>query len=217
MYPSDFLHLAEETGLVVPIGRRVLGEACRQIRQWQTAMPLPEDFAITVNLSARELQDPRLVKETALMLGDNALNARNLIFEITESSAMSDPETILATMHELRRLGVRLALDDFGTGYSSLSHLCDFPIDLIKIGKPFVDRLGREGTNGPFTNAIFRFADSLSLDVVAEGIEQAAQVGSLRDLNCGLGQGFHFSRPMPPTEAEHFLRQAFCSHPRKAA
>jgi EAL domain-containing protein (putative c-di-GMP-specific phosphodiesterase class I) len=217
MYPSEFLHLAEETGLVVPIGRRVLEEACRQISQWQGAMRLPDDFAVTVNLSARELQDPRLVKETALMLGDNSLNARNLIFEITESSAMSDPETILATMHELRRLGVRLALDDFGTGYSSLSHLCDFPIDLIKIGKPFVDRLGQEGSGGPFTNAIFRFADSLSLDIVAEGIEQADQVGSLRDLNCGLGQGFHFSRPMPADAAQTFLQHAFdAKHPKAA-
>jgi diguanylate cyclase (GGDEF)-like protein len=218
MYPSDdFLHLAEETGLVVPIGRRVLADACQQIREWQTTMSLPNDFAVTVNLSARELQDPRLVKETALLLGENGLNASSLAFEITESTAMSDPETILATMHELRRLGVRLALDDFGTGYSSLSHLCDFPIDLIKIGKPFVDRLGAEGAGGPFTNAIFRFADSLSLDVVAEGIEQPEQVGSLRDLNCRLGQGFHFSRPMAPPAAEMFLLGVFDTKARRAA
>ena len=125
-----------------------------------------------------------------------------LILEITESSAMHDPAATIETLTSLRRLGVRFALDDFGTGYSSLSHLRQFPIDMLKIAKPFVDRIDRDGADGTFVDAILRLAAALDLDVVAEGIERREQVEVLRELNCGLGQGFHYARPAAVADVE---------------
>jgi EAL domain-containing protein (putative c-di-GMP-specific phosphodiesterase class I) len=128
-----------------------------------------------------------------------------LILEITESGAMRDPDATLETLRALGRLGVRLALDDFGTGYSSLSHLRDFPIDILKIAKPFVDRLGGGAYDATFADAILRLAGALDLDVVAEGIERREQVEMLRRLNCGLGQGYYFARPVDAAGAAAYL------------
>jgi EAL domain-containing protein (putative c-di-GMP-specific phosphodiesterase class I) len=129
----------------------------------------------------------------------------SLIVEITESGAMADPAATLATLRELRRLGVRLALDDFGTGYSSFSHLRDFPLDILKVAKLFVDRLDRESDDWTFTDAILRLAAALQLTVVAEGIERPEQANALRRLECGLGQGYYLARPLDVADAERHL------------
>ena len=141
-------------------------------------------------------------------LAESGLSPDSLILEVTESGAMADPAAALAALHGLRHLGVRLALDDFGTGYASLSHLRDFPIDILKIAKPFIDHLEHRPADVTFLDAIIRLAGTLELDVVAEGIEQHEQALVLRRLACGLGQGYHFARPLTVEDAEAHLAAA---------
>ncbi|HEV8251004.1 MAG TPA: EAL domain-containing protein [Gaiellaceae bacterium] len=203
LLPGNFLPLAEEMGWMVPIGRAVLQQACRQLRSWQETFP---QLAVSVNLSAPEIQNPCLADEVDAVLSKNGIEPDRLIVEITETGAMCDPKGTIGTLHELRRIGVRLALDDFGTGYSSLSHLRQFPLDIIKIAKPFVDQLDNDHSDTAFLDAILRLASALDLTVVAEGIERAQQADVLRAFNCGLGQGYHFARPLDHTRAGHHLR-----------
>jgi diguanylate cyclase (GGDEF)-like protein len=198
--PDTFIPLAEETGLMPEIGAEVLRRACEQLRTWSSVDRAHEDLAVAVNLSLSELRNPDLVAGVERVLAETGLAPERLILEITETIAMENPPATIGTLTELRRLGVRLALDDFGTGYSSLSHLRDFPIDILKIAKPFVDRIARDGGDGTFVDAILRLADALDLDVVAEGIERRDQVDALRRVSCGLGQGFYFSRPVDAVE-----------------
>ena len=206
--PDGFIPLAEERGLMVPIGQTVLREACSRCKKWQTTFPAHASLGIAVNLSPGELQDPHLIHEVETVLAANNLAPESLIIEITESAAMADPASTLVTLRDLRRLGVRLALDDFGTGYSSLSHLRDFPIDILKLAKPFVDRLDHETEDRTFTDAILRLASALQLTVVAEGIERPEQANILRRLECALGQGYHYARPLDAADAERHLAEA---------
>ncbi len=205
--PGGFIPLAEERGLMVPIGRVVLREACARAKDWQAKFPGHASLGISVNLSPSELQNPHLTREIETVLDETGLAPESLILEITESGAMADPAVTLSTLRELRRLGVRLALDDFGTGYSSLSHLRDFPIDILKLAKPFVDRLDHEPGDSTFTDAVLRLAAALNLAVVAEGIERPEQATVLRRLECALGQGFHFARPLDAADAERHLAE----------
>jgi diguanylate cyclase (GGDEF)-like protein len=206
--PDRFLPLAEERGLMVDIGRAVLREATMRACQWQTTFTDQTELAISVNLSPSELQHPQLTAQVASILADTGLPPESLILEITETGAMSDPAATSVTLRDLRRLGVRLALDDFGTGYSSLSHLRDFPLDILKIAKPFVDRLNQGHEDATFIDAILRLAAALDLSVVAEGIEHAQQANTLRQLECSLGQGFYFDRPLNAADAERRLAGA---------
>jgi diguanylate cyclase (GGDEF)-like protein len=208
LLPGNFIPLAEEMHLMVRIGQTVLRQACAQVREWHRAYPAHGSLGITVNLSPAELQNPQLTREIEAILDQTQLPPDKLILEITESGAIADPASTLLTMHDLNRLGVRLALDDFGTGFSSLSHLRDFPIDMLKLAKPFVDRLERDQGDVTFTDAILRLAAALQLTVVAEGIERPEQARVLRDLECGLAQGYHFSRPMDAENAERHLVEA---------
>jgi diguanylate cyclase (GGDEF)-like protein len=203
--PNGFIPLAGERGLMVMLGRAVLREACTRAREWQAMFPEHKSLGISVNLSPSELQNPHLVREVEAALGETGLAAESLILEITESGAMADPAATMVTLRELRRLGVRLALDDFGTGHSSLSHLRDFPVDILKIAKPFVDPLDQEPEDSTFTDAILRLAGALQLPVVAEGIERAEQANILRRLECSLGQGYYFARPLDVVDAERHL------------
>jgi diguanylate cyclase (GGDEF)-like protein len=205
--PGGFLSLAEERGLMVPIGRAVLREACARTREWQRKLPRHAGLGVNVNLSPSELQSAHLTRDVAAVLEETGLPPESLTLEITESGAMADPAAALETLRELRRLGVRLALDDFGTGYSSLSHLRDFPIDVLKLAKPFVDRLDAESEDTTFTDAILRLAAALQLTVVAEGIERAEQAEVLRRLECSLGQGYFFARPLDAADAERHLAE----------
>jgi EAL domain-containing protein (putative c-di-GMP-specific phosphodiesterase class I) len=203
--PAAFLPLAEERGLMTDIGRVVLREACRRAARWRAEIEGCESLTVAVNLSPVELLRRELADEVAAVLGETGLAAESLMLEVTETGAMSDPDAAVAALHSLRRLGVRLALDDFGTGHASLSHLRDFPIDTLKVAKPFVDRLERGPSEVTFLDAIMRLATTLELAVVAEGIERPEQAEILRRLECGLGQGFYFARPLTTDGVEAHL------------
>jgi diguanylate cyclase (GGDEF)-like protein len=220
LLPHTFIPVAEETGLMVPIGHAVLRSACEQLRAWQSLHPSHEQLMVSVNLSQSEVQYPNLVDDIKAILAETGIPPGRLILEITESSAMHDPPATIATLGKLRQLGVRLALDDFGTGYSSLSHLRDFPIDMLKIAKPFVDRIDVESAGATFIDAILRLAGALGLDVVAEGIERSAQTQALRRLDCALGQGYHYARPCDAADVTAHLaadRPLTKTHPLRAA
>ena len=206
--PAAFLPVAEERGLMSQIGGEVLRRACTTVARWREEHPGFESLAVAVNLSPAELQAGELADDVSAALAETGLPADALIVEVTESGAMADPAAALAAMHALRRLGVRLALDDFGTGHASLSHLRDFPVDILKIAKPFVDRLERGPAEVTFLEAVLRLASTLELSVVAEGIERGEQAQLLRDLDCALGQGFFFARPLAPDEAKAALVDA---------
>ncbi|HLJ08259.1 MAG TPA: EAL domain-containing protein [Acidimicrobiia bacterium] len=195
--PGEFIPLAEETGLIVPIGRWVLAESCRQVHVWNQLVPAAEALTLHVNMSARQLQAATLTEDVAAILGESGFEPRNLVLEITEGVLVHDPEAAIAKLNEIKRLGVRLAIDDFGTGYSSLSYLQRFPIDILKIDKSFVDHVTDGGTASALARAIVKLGPTLGLEVVAEGIETAEQAEELRALQCDQGQGYYFSHPLP--------------------
>jgi diguanylate cyclase (GGDEF)-like protein len=191
--PESFIPLAEETGFMRPIGRTVLRLACEQLESWRSRHRFHDELMVSVNLSQSELRSPSLAHDVQAILADTGIPPDRLVLEITESSAMQDPPAAIETLAMLRDLGVRLALDDFGTGYSSLSHLSDFPIHMLKIAKPFVDRIDQDST---FVEAMLGLASTLGLEVVAEGIETREQADVLRSLGCTLGQGYYYARPL---------------------
>jgi diguanylate cyclase (GGDEF)-like protein len=197
--PPHFIPLAEENGSIVALGRQILRTACRQAARWLEEFPSAETRIMSVNLSGRQLEDPNIVADVAAALADSGLPATALVLEITETVLMHDTEATIARLTALKALGVRLAVDDFGTGYSSLRYLRRFPIDILKMAKPFVDGLDTGDDEGrALARAIVELATSLKLACIAEGIEVSGQADVLHELGCGLGQGFHFARPMAP-------------------
>ena len=192
--PDEFIGAAEDTGLIVPLGRWVLVQACRQLRVWQIGASGAEPLFVCVNLSARQFQDPRLLAEVEAAVTDAGLPPGSLKLELTESTVMRDPQAASALLRRLRGLGIQVYLDDFGTGYSSLSHLHQLPLDGLKIDRSFV----RGTVDAAVVQTILTLAHSLNVGVVAEGIEEAAQLAALRAMGCRLGQGFLFSRPVDP-------------------
>jgi diguanylate cyclase (GGDEF)-like protein len=203
MQPMSFVPMAEETGLILPLGRWVLENACRQARAWRDLRPdLP--LFMSVNLSARQFAQPELVEQVADSLAANGLDPASLEIEITESILMDQTEAGVRTLRELRELGVRLVLDDFGTGYSSLSYLKHLPLDTIKIDRMFVAGMNGE-VDRSIVEAVIGLAHGLGIGVVAEGIETDEQAEQLRAMSCDLGQGYLFARPLPPAEAEEGL------------
>jgi diguanylate cyclase (GGDEF)-like protein len=196
--PVTFIPLAEENGLIVPIGRWVLREACRQGRCWELAAAGHPAPTISVNISGRQLLDPAIVADVAGALAESELTPGLLTLELTESMLMHDSEATLQTLHALKALGVRLAIDDFGTGYSSLSYLQRFPIDILKIDKSFIDGVSRGGSDAALARTIVTLAGLLGLSPIAEGVERAEQQAHLVALGCARGQGYLFARPVPP-------------------
>jgi EAL domain-containing protein (putative c-di-GMP-specific phosphodiesterase class I) len=203
--PLDFIPLAEETGLIVTIGRWVLETACRQASQLQHRHEIHPPLHMAVNLSARQLQRPEIAKEVAGILDATGLDPRYLILEITESVMMADVQLSLQRLTELKRLDVKLALDDFGTGYSSLNYLQQFPVDILKIDKSFIDAINTDNRKSVLTATIIKLADDLGLQPVAEGIERTDQLDKLLELQCDLGQGYYFARPLPIEGLEQLL------------
>jgi diguanylate cyclase (GGDEF)-like protein len=194
--PTEFIPLAEETGLIHSIGRFVLRRSCAEASQWSRSAP---DFVLTVNLSGRQLQREDFVAEVATVIAETGFDPRRLVLEITESVMVVDDENVRRALQGLKNLGVRLAIDDFGTGYSSLSTLRELPVDILKIAKPFIDGLGTGGDDGAFAAAIVRLGQTLGLSMIAEGIERTEQLAELRPLLCGMAQGYLFAKPMEGT------------------
>ncbi len=195
--PAEFIPIAEESGLILPLGEWVLKTACAQAKEW---LDLGFELCISVNLSTRQFQDLDLTEKVTTVLNDCALPPACLELEITESAAMLDAETTVAVLGVLKRIGVRIAIDDFGTGYSSLSHLKRIPADTIKIDKSFVDGVSEESDDRAIVHTILALAHALDKHTVAEGIETEAQKQALEDAGCDWGQGYLFSRPVPADE-----------------
>ena len=205
--PDAFIPTAEDSGLIAPIGRWVLNEACRQAVIWQESLERPSPLAVSVNLSVTQLYQPGAVYEVAEALERSGLDPASLIIEITETLLMNDVELIARTLDGLKRLGVQLAVDDFGTGYSSLQYLRRFPIDILKIAKSFVDGIAESGESA-LAQAIVDLGQSLALRVIAEGIETPEQVTRLHEMGCTWGQGYHFARPLDAATIAELLERA---------
>ena len=191
--PDQFIPLAEDSGLIVPIGAWVLEESCRQLRKWQEMVP---SISVAVNLSVRQVTTPGVVELIDDILRRTGVRPGDLCLELTESVFMDDVDYFGRTLAKLKALGVRLAIDDFGTGYSSLSYLKRFPIDTVKVDRAFVEGLGTDPNDSAIVAAIVAMADALKLEVVAEGIETREQFVGLKTLRCGRAQGFYLARPM---------------------
>jgi len=196
--PSRFVELAEETGLIIPLGRWVLKEACERARDWHAHYRGRRPLQMSVNLSARHFQDPSLLQDVQAALGDSGLEPWALTLEITESVLMHSSESTLNRLRALKGLGLNLAIDDFGTGYSSLGYLQQFPIDVLKIDRSFVESVGVRDADPVLARAIIALGRTLQIETIAEGIERPEQRDGLRTLGCTLGQGYYFARPMPP-------------------
>ena len=203
--PAQFIHTAEETGLIVPMGRWVLEEACRQAQQWQSERKDATPLELSVNLSAKQLQQANLVAEIAEVLRKTGLAPMSLKLEITESVAMNDAESTLARLYELKALGVKLAIDDFGMGYSSLSYLKRFPVDTLKIDRSFVAGLGQNAEDTAIVQAVVTMAHTVGLTVTAEGVETTEISDHLQGLGCDLAQGYYFAKPLPSAGLEVLL------------
>ncbi len=203
--PAEFIPVAEETGLIVPIGEWVLRSACAQIREWRNA-GYP-DVPVAVNLSARQFRELSLLETVADALEESVLKPDSLILEITETNAMQDTDYTISTLEVLKGMGVQVALDDFGTGYSSLSYLKKLPIDLLKIDRTFMSGVPANSSDSSIVAAIVALTKSLGLTVIAEGIEEAHQLEFLQSVNCDQMQGFYFSRPLPAAQLLAFLNQ----------
>ncbi|WP_341740064.1 EAL domain-containing protein [Microcoleus sp. CAWBG640] len=207
--PMEFIAMAEETGLIMPLGLWVLNESCRQIIEWQNLQLPAKDSPLTiaVNLSGRQFEQPDSIEQIKQVLQETGVDARWLKLEITESVVMQDGEAAAAMLSHLRDLGIELCIDDFGTGYSSLSYLHKFPINTLKIDRSFVSRIGETGENLEIVRAIVMLARSLGMEVVAEGVETAVQLAQLRLLGCEYGQGYFFSKPLDRDAATALLNQ----------
>lgn len=191
--PDIFVPIAEENGLIVPMGAWVMEEACRQLMEWRTSISAANDVTVAVNLSARQFDDPRLLDDVQGALTSSGLESTGLKLEMTESVVMAPTRQNKRTLHSLREQGIKILIDDFGTGYSSLSSLNTFPLDSLKIDRSFVNGMEHEEDKANIVQMILDLADRLSLDVVAEGVETAEQLDMLRGLECEQGQGFFFS------------------------
>lgn len=204
--PDDFIPIAEENGLIVPIGAWVLRVACIQNKIWQS-MGLP-NVPVSVNVSAIQIRQPDFIQMVAAVLRETGLEAKYLELELTEREVMRDVDQTIRVMNQLEALGVSLVVDDFGTGYSSLAYLKRFPLKKLKIDKSFVHELALHADDREISNAIIRLAHSLNLEVVAEGVESTAQLDILRGQGCDAVQGYYFSKPLPVEEFTVFLRSA---------
>jgi EAL domain-containing protein (putative c-di-GMP-specific phosphodiesterase class I) len=204
--PADFVPVAEETGLIVPIGQWVLEEACKKVREWQLASPGHRSLSLSVNLSGRQVAQPDVVDQIQHALQASNLQPHHLKLEITESVVMENAEAAAHTFKQLRALGVQLSIDDFGTGYSSLSYLHRFPLNYLKIDRSFVNRMTSDGDDA-IVRTIATLARNLGMEVIAEGIETEEQYKKLKALGCEFGQGFLFSRPVTVDAAFRLLQR----------
>jgi predicted signal transduction protein with EAL and GGDEF domain len=204
--PGEFIPVAEDTGLIVPIGAWVLAESCRQLMEWRKRFPEKPGLFCSVNLSRKQLADPGLLAMIRKVLADTGVPVESVKLEITESALMEDPEAAEPVLAQIHDMGLRLQMDDFGTGYSSLGCLHRFPLDGLKIDRSFVNNTSERRDYAAVIQAIITLARNLGIEVVAEGLETPEQVALLQALDCEFGQGYYFSRPLPADAAEALLR-----------
>jgi EAL domain-containing protein (putative c-di-GMP-specific phosphodiesterase class I) len=214
--PREFLEVMEDCGLILPIGRWVLEQACRQAAVWQALGGPLEGLRICVNLSARQFQQTDLVPEVASAVRGAGLDPETLELEITESAVIQHPETAAVTLAALRALGVRVAIDNFGTGYSSLNYLQKLPLDALKIDRSFLSGLKEQGAAAAIVQAAATMAHALGVDVTAEGVETEEQLSAVARLGCDYAQGYLLSRPMPADEAGRLLTQSLGTGAKRA-
>lgn len=205
VHPMEFISIAEETDLIIPIGQWVIEEACRQIQIWQQCFPHLVPLVVSVNLSSKQFAQTNLVEQIDQTLRETGLNGHNLKLEITESIAMTDVEATIALLMRLKALDLQLSIDDFGTGYSSLSYLHRFPTDTIKVDRSFVSRMGSETEDTHIVQTIIMLGHNLGMNIVAEGVETVEQLAQLRTLKCEYGQGYFFSKPASSAAIEQLL------------
>jgi EAL domain-containing protein (putative c-di-GMP-specific phosphodiesterase class I) len=198
VFPGDFITLAEETGLIVPIGEWLLGEACRQLKEWHQSTPIP--ISMAVNLSARQFADANFLSTTKQIINNSGIDTRFLTLELTESLFFGENHDNLEILRSLKAMGLKLSIDDFGTGYSSFSYLRKLPLDEIKIDSSFIKDLSDSDKSQAIVSTIIFLARSLNLSTVAEGIEKNEELTCLRKLNCQQYQGFIFSPAVPNNE-----------------
>lgn len=204
IYPNEFISLAEETGLIIPIGKWVLHTACLQLKQWSERFP---DITMAVNLSARQFKDRDIVKLVCDVIEETGINPENLELEITETIALDDIEYTIATIQELRKIGVKFSLDDFGTGYSSMNYLKRLPVSNLKIDKSFLDTVMEDRSDQKIIQTIIALARNLDLHVIAEGVESSEQELFLKEASCDKAQGFLYSKPAPEEIALQILKR----------
>jgi EAL domain-containing protein (putative c-di-GMP-specific phosphodiesterase class I) len=205
--PSEFIGVAEETGLIADVGDFVLREACAQVRHWETITTLQREFQLHVNVSPRQLRSAHLMDEVREVLAETKLDPTRLVIEMTESFVGEHGDVARERMRELKTLGVDLAIDDFGTGYSSLAILHDMPFDILKVDRAFIDEVDDDARRRAFTAAIFGLGKTLGLRMVAEGVEREQQRLALMSLGCTLAQGFLFSPAVDHVEITAMLRR----------
>jgi diguanylate cyclase (GGDEF)-like protein len=203
IYPDEFIYIAEETGLIVPIGRWVLRTACAQLKQWSEQCP---DVTMAVNLSARQFKDRDMVKMVYDAIEETGIDPNRLELEITESIALDDIEYTISTIQELKKIGVSFSLDDFGTGYSSMNYLKKLPVSNLKIDKSFLDTVMEDQCDQKIIQTIIALARNLDLYVIAEGVESSEQEIFLKQANCDKAQGYLYSKPVPKEKAALFLQ-----------
>jgi EAL domain-containing protein (putative c-di-GMP-specific phosphodiesterase class I) len=206
--PAHFIGLAEETGLIVPIGWHVLEHACRQCRLWQERYPASPPYFMSVNVSGKLFTRPGGIDRILRILEASGLAPESLRLEVTESVVLDHGEEVMADLLQLRAFGVQLSIDDFGTGYSSLSYLQRFRYDTLKIDRSFIDGMGGMGDSSTIVETILRLASHLGINVVAEGVETAEQLARLRGMRCPYGQGYWFARPVDAAAADGLLASA---------
>jgi diguanylate cyclase (GGDEF)-like protein/PAS domain S-box-containing protein len=205
--PDQFISIAEETGLIIPIGQWVLEQACRQIRIWQEQFPQHPPLQISVNLSSKQFINSKLIEQIRQVMQETRVDPRSLKLEMTESMVMENFDTAIDMLQQLRQLGIELSIDDFGTGYSSLSYLHRFPISTLKIDRSFVSSMNDQNENAEIVRTILMLARSLKMNVVAEGVETEEQLAQLALLECEYGQGYYFSKPLDPEAAAKLLTE----------
>jgi diguanylate cyclase (GGDEF)-like protein/PAS domain S-box-containing protein len=214
--PDAFISIAEETGLIVPLGRMVLASACRQLRTWQRELPAMANLAVGVNISHRQFVSPAVVDDIARILEETGLRPQSLRLEVTETTAMQNAAQTIDIMAQLRAMGLLIYMDDFGTGYSSLSQLQRMPIDALKIDRAFVKEMDRDATSRTIIDTIIGLAHTMKARVIAEGVETAQQAARLARVGCDYLQGYHFSRPVPAQQIPVFVERYEAREPTRA-